>query len=545
MGFQLRDYQRRAIDETYRYWMEGKGEHPIIVAGTGAGKSVIQAVFIKEAIESWPSTRILCVTHVKELIQQNCERLYGIAPEIKSGIYSAGLKSRDMKSPVVFAGIQSIYKKIDDFDPFDLVIIDECHLLPKKGLGMYRKLIETLALMNPNVKIVGLTATPFRLDSGSLVDGEDAIFDGISCNIEIRELVRMGYLTPLTAKEGISRIETAKLTTQNGEYKAQDQVDAFHVNGLTEAAVKEVVELSHGRSRWMIFCATTEHSDEVSSILNEVWGIKSESVHSKISDDERKAVIERFRAGELQCLVSVGVLTTGFDVAEVDLIALFRATQSAGLYLQILGRGMRLCEGKEDCLVLDFGENILRHGAVDEVVANQMARSQKEKGKGEPVMKRCDECGELNFASVRQCRCGYMFPISTLPKIQQEAARLAVMSDENKRLIADYDVEFVEYRLHEKLGKPKSIRVTYHIDLNERFFEWVCLNHQGFARSKAIQWVQSRMPSLMDHPEVTESVLTTENVLAIINANPELMREPRSIQVDETGDFPKILRFNF
>ena len=540
-----RDYQRRAIDSLAEYWREQKGEHPIIVAGTGAGKSVIQGVAIKEFLEQWAGTRILCLTHVKELIEQNYLRLDAICPGIDAGIYSSGLKRRDMANQIIFGGIQSIYKKAFDFEPFDLIFIDECHLIPKKSIGMYKRFIDDMTTMNPKVKIIGLTATPFRMDNGSLIRGEERLFDGISCNISIRELVDGGYLTPLTAKEGINRISTKNLATQNGEYKAQDQVDAFHEDDLTVKALREVVMLSGERKKWMVFCANTAHSDEVAHILNGM-GVASTSVHSKITDQQRKDYIDDFKSGKTQCLVSVSALTTGFDVPEVDLIVLFRATKSAGLYLQMVGRGMRLAPNKEDCLVLDFGENILNHGAVDEVVERELARERK-KGKGEAVMKRCENCETMCHASARQCHeCGHFFDINTLPKIQQEAARLAIMAQERDvDKSVEYDVSSVGYNLHQKTGKPTSMRVNYYVDMVNSYSEWVCFNHQGFARNKALSWLRQRMPTIFNQPWFDERDATTENVLLWINNNKEFMCEPKKINVDESGKYPQITNYQF
>ena len=346
VNFQLRKYQRRAIDSLGEYWREGKGKHPIIVAGTGAGKSVIQGFFIKEALEVWPSTRILCLTHVKELISQNHERLLGIWPEAPCGIYSAGLKRRD-NAQIMFAGIQSIYKKAFDFDGFDLILIDECHLLPKRGAGMYRTFLEKCMMVKPKIKVVGMTASPFRLDGGSLIEGEGAFFDGLACHITVKELIEAGHLTPLTAREGIHHIETKKLSTQNGEYKAQDQVEAFGQDDLTGKCINEMMDLGKERKSWMVFCAKVDHCLEVAERLNEL-GIVTEAVHGDVSAEERQQAIDNFDQRRTKCLVSVNVLTTGFDVAHVDMIVLMRSTQSASLYLQICGRGMRLYDGKKE-----------------------------------------------------------------------------------------------------------------------------------------------------------------------------------------------------
>lgn len=430
----------------------------------------------------------------------------------------------------------------------DRVLAHNCDLISAKSMGMYYQAIENLKLMRPQVKIIGLTATPFRMDSGSLIEGDDRLFDGISYNISIGDLVKQNYLTPVTAVEGISRIESNKLSVKNGEYSSSEQVEAFHENDLTNRAINEIMELASERKCWMIFCANIEHADEVSKILNN-RGIKSESVHSKISGKERDDLISSFRRGEYRCLVSVNALLVGFDVAEVDMIAFLRATKSPRLFVQAVGRSMRLHQGKQDALILDFGENILNHGAVDELVERELNRVKNKGKKGEAVMKRCgnEDCLHMSYASVRFCgECGYEFPFDTLPKIQQQAARLAIMSSEKPpERINSYDVKEVTYDLHQKTGKPNSIRVTYYVGDILQFREWVCLNHTGFARKKAIEWVRSRMVGLLDQPNVDENMATSEAILTIIKANQHLIRSPKIIKVNEARSYPEIVSCEF
>ena len=475
------------------------------------------------------------MTHVKELIEQNHERFHGIWHDAPSGIYSAGLKRRD-DAQIMFAGIQSIYKRAFDFDKFDLVIQDEAHLTPKKGNGMYRQFYSDLLMMNPKLKIIGLTASPFRLDGGSLIDGEGALFDGLSCHITIKELIEQGFLTPLTAKEGINHIETKNLTTQNGEYRTADIEAQFEQNSTTDLAISEIIELGKERKSWMVFCASVNHCEEVTAKLNE-RGISTVAVHGEMSGS-REDAISGFKNWQYKCIVSVNILTTGFDVEQVDMIALMRSTQSASLYLQICGRGMRLYEGKKDCLVLDFGENILNHGAVDEIVERQLELGGKKKTKkGEAVMKRCPHCETMCFAATRICpECFEKFDISTLPKIQQEAARLAILSSEREAHEKWMEVKRVSYAVHNKPGKPPSMKVTYHIGDLASFSEWICFDHQGFARSKAIQWIKERA-------DVNDSLTSTEEMVRF--ADKGRIKEPNKIKVLTGRKYPEIVGFSF
>ena len=533
----LRDYQRRAVDSPIKYWQENKGSHPIIVAGTGSGKSVIQAFFIKEALTAFPATRILCLTHVKELIEQNEERFRGVWHDAPSGVWSSGLKRKE-DTQVMFAGIQSIHKKAFDFTRFDIIIIDECHLMPKTGTGMYRSFIDNCMLANPQLKVIGMTASPFRLDGGSLIDGDGALFDGISCHVTVKELIEAGFLTPLTAKEGIHHIETKNLATQNGEYKTSDIEDAFDANSTTELAIEEILELGKDRKSVMIFCSSVKHCIEVTERL-EILGQTAVAVHGGITDKERDDAIESFKNWGCRFIVSVNILTTGFDVAQVDMIALMRSTKSASLYLQICGRGMRLLTGKKDCLVLDFGENILNHGAIDEIVERQLEMGGKKKGKkGEAVMKRCPECETMCYASTRICpECNTPFDISTLPKIQQNAARLAILSSEREDDELELDVSNVSYVRHNKAGKPSSMKVTYGVGNVSDYSEWICLEHEGFARAKAIQWWRKRMGDEIDCPTSVDDAIDSIRRTGI--------KEPLKIKVITGRKYPEITEYLF
>ena len=158
-----RRYQKEAVDSLFDYWRESKG-NPIIVAPTGSGKSIIIGLFCRQALEQYSHTRILVATHVQELVSQDSQAIEKCG--VETGIYSAGLKRRDRGEAVTVASVQSVYKRIFEFQPFHLLLIDECHLVNEKQSGMYRTLIKNLTLLNPALKVAGFTATPYRMTSG-------------------------------------------------------------------------------------------------------------------------------------------------------------------------------------------------------------------------------------------------------------------------------------------------------------------------------------------------------------------------------------------
>ena len=361
---ELRDYQRAAIDALYAWFRAGRGS-PLVVAPTGSGKSVILAEFARSAVVAYPETRILIVTHVRELIAQNHAALIRLWPDAPAGIYSAGLGKRQLGRQVLVAGVQSIARRARDLGHVDLAIVDEAHLVPRSSDTQYGRLFDGLRATNPNLKVIGLTATPYRLDSGLLHGGENALFDGIAYDIPIGMLVERGHLAPLISKRPAAAFDTAGLHRRMGEFVEREMLDRFG-GDATRAAVAEIVELGRDRRSWIAFCISVEHARAVRDELR-AHGIAAETVTGETPGPERDRFLRAYRAGQVRALTSVGVLTTGFDAPATDLIAMLRPTASTGLYIQMAGRGMRTAPGKDDCLVLDFAGNVMRHGPVDAI----------------------------------------------------------------------------------------------------------------------------------------------------------------------------------
>jgi DNA repair protein RadD len=208
MTLQLRPYQRAAIDAIYTYFMVETG-HPLVVIPTAGGKSLVMAAFIQEVLAQWPDERIIVLTHVRELISQNFSELIRLWPEAPAGIYSAGLNRRDVQAQILFAGIQSVHRKAYAIQRADLVLVDEAHLIPRSANTTYRRFLGDLTRINPQLKIIGLTATPYRLDSGMLHAGPDAMFDDIAFEVSVRELIDQGYLAPLTSKQTSTQLDVS------------------------------------------------------------------------------------------------------------------------------------------------------------------------------------------------------------------------------------------------------------------------------------------------------------------------------------------------
>lgn len=493
---QLRKYQSDAIEALYSYWSDKKGDNPLLVCPTGSGKSLIIAHLVKDAM-SFVGTRVLMLTHVKELLEQNAKELLNLYPNADVGFYSASLKRKTLRHAITFAGIQSIHKKAFQMvPPPDLVIVDECHLIPRTESTRYNKFLSDLKIANPGVKIVGLTATPYRLDSGWLHKGEGAIFDGIAYDIPVADLMEQGFLAPVVSKSGARKIDLSEVGHRGGEFIESELAKAASDPELVRETVAEIVEYGADRKAWLIFACGVIHANMLRDEF-EAHGIEAHVVTGGDSMTERTDKIERFRCGEFKCLINVNVLTTGFNVPHVDLIGIVRATESAGLYVQIVGRGTRLASGKVDCLVLDYGENVIRHGFIDKV-------KPKIKGKvedGTAPCKECPSCRTIQHAAMRNCiECGYAFP----PPVLNHGNRAYSGAMISTQVKAEWvDVDDVGYSRWRKEGKPDSIRVTYYCGLI-KISEWLCPDHGGYAAERYIK----RKAALGAEAKTTEEAMS-------------------------------------
>lgn len=400
---ELRTYQREAIQSIYDWFSSGKNA-PLVVTPTGSGKSVILASFIRRALSEYSDTKILICTHVKELVAQDYQAIVRTWPNAPAGVFSAGLGKRQLK-PITVASIQSIYNKDIFHGRFDLIIIDEAHLIPHKSDGMYRKLLDQSLAANEYTKLIGLTATPYRLDSGVLHEGDGALFDGISYEVSVADLIEQGFLCRLTARHG-DDVDLSGVKITGGEYNLGQLSERMSALELVEHHADLITQRCANRNAWLIFAVTVEHAAQVSAALKR-RGVNADYVSGDMTNKDRDQRINAFKSGELRALVNCAILTTGFDHPATDAVVLLRPTLSPGLYVQMVGRGLRLHPSKKDCLVLDFGGNVRRHGFIDKV---EPPKKGKKKGEQEAPVKKCGGCDALLPIMTKTCpECGFQF----------------------------------------------------------------------------------------------------------------------------------------
>lgn len=485
LRLELRPYQRACVDALFA-WVGRHDGNPLLVIPTGGGKSLTMATIIGEALANAPEARALVLAHRKELIQQNTRAVLTRMPVTAVGIYSAGLKRKDRSHRVIVGGIQSVARNPYSLGAFDLVLVDEAHLVPTSDDTLYRKTIDALKLQNPNVRFVGLTATPYRMGSGLLHRGKHALFTDIAYEAGVGELVTDGYLCRLVSRGTAAHLNTQGVAMRGGDFVGAELEKAVDREDTTREVVEETLRLAEGRNRILVFCSGVSHAEHVADEFLRQGAI-AKTVHGGTAADEREWALAAFRTGALRVLTSMDVLTTGYDEPAIDCIVLLRPTRSTGLYVQMVGRGFRLHPSKENTLVLDFAQNVARHGPVDRLTLEDAATGPGTGGQA--PTKQCPTCDTIVHAAVRTCEeCGHAFPPPERPPILPIASTLPILATEPEWV----EVTEVEYFRHEKLEGTPSLRVEYYGGFNKIATEWVCLEHDGFARDKAEQWWRRR-----------------------------------------------------
>jgi DNA repair protein RadD len=531
MALQLRPYQQEAVNAVYAHLRE-RDDNPCVVICTGGGKSIIIGKIASDAVSLW-NGRVLILAHVKELLEQNAGKVKALCPDIPVGIYSAGLGSRDTNTPIVVAGIQSVYNKADALGAFDLIIVDEAHLIAPDGEGMYRTFLNDMKLINPNVRVIGFTATPYRLKGGLICKPEN-ILNTVCYEMGVKEMIQQGYLSPLVTRSGKKEVNLSGLHVRGGEFINTEIVAAMDKEEVTNAACSEIVRLAEDRKSVLIFATSVEHRQHIADRLRHL-GQECAIITGDTPAGERAELLDRFKGKivpsdllggvkpPLKYLVNVNVLTTGFDAPNTDCVVLLRPTASPGLLVQMVGRGFRLSPEteKQNTLVLDYGENILRHGPIDCITVKEQG-----KGKGEAPAKKCPECLALIHAGYGKCpECGYEFPPPETSNLSHKASSAGILSGQS--VFTDYAVNKVFYSVHSKKNAdetvPRTMRIDYEIGSHQYKSEWVCPEHSGYARSKFIKWWGERCALGCDVPKTAKE--------AVEAAESGLLAVPKSIRV--------------
>jgi DNA repair protein RadD len=396
----LRPYQQHAHDAVWSH-IKGSVDPCLIEAATGAGKSHVIAA-LAHTIHNHTGKRVLCLAPSAELVTQNRGKY--LETGNKASMFSASAGSKELRHHVVFGSPLTVKNRISRFkDGYAAVVIDEAHGLTPT----LKSIIDAMRAGNPMLRVIGFTATPYRMGDGYIFriwpDGivntdrttYDPYFTALVDRITAPELIDMGYLTPpIVGSPNAEGYDTGDMQVNSrGQFDKADIDRAYHGKGrLTADIVADVIGQCRNRKGVLFFAATVQHAEEVlASLPPEISAIVTGSTPKR----ERDSILRRFKDQQIKYLVNVAVLTTGFDAPHVDCIAILRKTESAGLWAQIMGRGLRLDNGKTDCLVLDYTTNIDDHFP-DGDLFDPKIEAKRAKEKGEGIKAICPDCDYQN-----------------------------------------------------------------------------------------------------------------------------------------------------
>ena len=551
--YTLRPYQRKAVENTLNYFKK-KQDPAVIVLPTGAGKSLVIAQLAKLA-----KGRVLVLAHVKELVEQNY--LKYISYELEAGIYSAGLNQKEIHQKVIFGSIQSVARADDSFfNSFSLLIIDECHRVAENQDTQYAKVIKRLKDQNPKLCILGLTATPYRLGSGWIYQinhngviqtNQEKFFKYCIYELPLSYMIKNGYLTPPVKVDiPVTSYNFSELTELNRMYTIKE-VEALlqKQKRLTPLIIKNIINITeqYMRKGVMIFSSTVNHAKEILSYLPKD---QARLITGDTEVDKRDEIIEDFKQQKFLYLVNVSVLTTGFDAPHVDVIAILRPTESVSLYQQIIGRGLRLAEGKKDCFILDYT------GMGHDIYTPEIGDKKPTK-ESEVVLIECPQCGfENHFWGKtnadgdviehygRKCKggnfneedlsvtpCGHLFRFKLCPNCSEQNDISAKICRKCDLQLVDADVKLKQARLsknahvlkpdrtefnekQDKSGKA-YLEVKYY-DLDANYLSEIhYLNKESELKRFHINFLRShiRRPDLSEYFETIDDVIKYKKLL--------------------------------
>lgn len=480
----LRYYQQEASDKTINF-LNTTNENGLLALPTGSGKSVIIADIIKRL----PDKRILKLVHTQKIIQQNAERLKQHYPECDLGICSSGIGLMQTSNQIIFGGIATVVNRTAEIGHIDLIIIDEVHTFSTKENSMYFKTYCSLKEINPNIRMIGLSATPFRMGKGLIVDGQyfhKTIYDLCSWQA-YNKLVEEGFLSDIITYSPKSAIDTTGVRVQNGDFNLTELQEVVKKNDITTKALKEAVIGGSDRKKWMCFGVGIDHVVEISKTLNEL-GVSSVCVHSKMSESSINEAFEGFKSDKYKCIVSNNMIIAGFDEPRIDFIACLRPTKSSSLWVQMIGRGCRPHPDKKNLYVMDFANNALTCGCINDPVIPKAKGTKK----GEPPVKICPSCSCYNHLSARICIvCGALFPIQKhITKIASSERLIRKENTEPKTSIC------VKQSFEVRIQKSKPyLLIKYNCEGVTLYDFFQPFGPEWWKIQKAKKWWKQRVPN--------------------------------------------------
>lgn len=537
---ELRQYQVKALDAIFAALQEQ--DNVLFQAVMGAGKTAMTTRLVRHFYHNYPAMRFLVLMHKQELVEQfskSFEQFTDI-PAISIGIACGGLKQWDTEKRITVASVQTLVNRLGEFPGADLIVIDEAHRVDINGDSQYRKVINTLRDYKPNCRILGLTATPARLGHGYIYGdkckpGSVNLFPNLSHKITYAELVAQNYLMPLRGKVCVNEELAAELSgvKKQGDYVLDQLGDVMVRPRHLSTAVDGLKQHGDGYRHVVAFCCTISHAETLRDKLIES-GETATVIHSKLTPIERAANLASWEAGECRIICGVNILSEGYDFPPADCILMARPTLSTTLYLQTVGRIVRIHPGKEKALLIDLTTNTERFGTDLDNLKVTIPKGDGEGG-GETPAKICPKCDTVVHPLLRFCpSCNFEWEI-----VEVEAAEPTTkdVTFEPKIEMEWFKVGDIEYTLHHGKSGIPLLRVIYDCGGGFyrplRFSDWVCLEHEGFARRKAETWWAIRSTDLA--PDSVDEALFVSGEL----------ERPLGVLVDRSGKYPEIKGYDF
>lgn len=550
---QLRPYQIEAHNAFFVHYIERKQkDHSLILMPTGTGKSPVIGSIIQTAMRLYPTMRFMVLTGTRDLVEQDARTIVSMNPNVPVGICCSGLNRTDTAHPVIVGSPGTVVNRIEPIGKIDVLLVDEAQDVSDKVDADYLKIIRALTQINPNLNICGFTATAYRMGMGMLTNGgvfKTVIYD-CTTPAHFEMFLKNGWLAPLVSGPTQSSYDRSNLKVRGGDF-TESSMDTVALNeAVTQACVDEYLAGTANRQSGLAFATSIKHAEMICDMM-EAAGASATVIHSKLKKTQIDARMAEFKRGEHRYLINKDKYTVGFDHRPVDSLGIFRPTMSAGLWVQILGRGTRPYDPatapaelarffaylKTSCLVFDFAGNILELGPID----NPRIPQKKGPGGGDAPVRICPKCAMYNHASARFCGgpvetrvvgCGEEFHNEL--RIDPTGSGGAFMSFMEEKVIEELPVSRVLYLLHEKEGRPPTMKVSYYCR-GRTYNEFIAFEGAGFARKRAEWWFRART-------DIGKVPSTTAEALSMTT----LFKTPSKIHVHTNKKpFPEILKHEF
>lgn len=421
----LRDYQQLGVSDIRNAYRAGK-KAPLYVAPTGSGKTVLFA-YISDGTSRKGNT-VLILVHRQELVDQTSRTLNAFG--VPHGIIAAG-RTPDRTHAVQIASVQTLVRRLDFFRPA-LIIIDEAH---HGTAGSWRKVLDH----NPQARVLGVTATPERLDGRGLKE----VFDILIRGPEVKDLIRAGHLAPPVYYAPPQSADLSHLHVRGGDFDKGEIAAAMDKAAITGDAVEHYRRICNGVPA-VAFCASIKHAQHVAEQF-QAAGYRAGTIDGNMDRDARREIVRSLGDGRLNVLTSCEIINEGFDLPIVTAAILLRPTLSLSVHLQQIGRVLRPSPevGKTKAVILDHVGNLARHGLAEDMrewsLEGRKRKAKKSKDEPEVNVTQCPSCYCCHEPAPQCPQCGHIYPPRNreIEVIDGDLKMVSGLIDEHNRVCSE------------------------------------------------------------------------------------------------------------